>query len=102
MKTEFLSGVKFSCFSTENGFFSYIFWCRAAADRSRWMALGGNYSLNVVIKTLFLVLPLETFGKKYQVSSKSHTHTQIISTDCLCQVYLMIYFIEYCYLRCLQ
>ena len=53
MKTEFFEVVEFPCFSTENGVFSYISWCRAAADRSRWMAIGGNYSLNVVSKTLF-------------------------------------------------
>ena len=52
-KQSSFEGVEFPCFSTENGVFSYISWCRAAADRSRWMALGGNYSPNVVSKTLF-------------------------------------------------
>jgi len=52
MKTEFYEVVEFSCFSTENGCFSYISWCRAAADKSRKMALAGNCSPTVVCKTL--------------------------------------------------
>ena len=47
MKTKFFKFVEFSCFSIKNGGFSYIFWCRAAAERSRKMALGGNYSPTV-------------------------------------------------------
>ena len=53
MKTEFFKVVEFSCFSTENEGFSYILWCRAAAERSRKMALGGYYFPTVVSKALF-------------------------------------------------
>ena len=53
MKTEFFEIVEFPSFITEKCNFSYIFWCRAAADRSRKMALVGNYSPAVVSKTPF-------------------------------------------------
>ena len=40
------------------------------------MALSGNYSPNVANKILFLLLPLETFGKNCQVLSNFYVQTQ--------------------------
>ena len=53
MKTEFFEVVEFPSFSTENWVFSYISWFRDAAEKSRKVTLGGNYSPNVYSKTLF-------------------------------------------------
>ena len=53
MKTEFFDVVEVPCFSTENWGFSYISWCRDAAERSRKVAPGGNLSPNVDSKILF-------------------------------------------------